>query len=237
MNSPYGLSPAECLNCHLRPESFFCALSQESAEAFNQIKHATVLPEDSVIFMEGQPPHGVFMLCEGMVKLSTSSRDGKTLILRIAKPGELLGLDAVVAGKPYELIAETMQPCLFNFVNRDDFLRFLKEHADACLRAAQDIAGYCHDAYAAVRSIGSSKSASGRIAKFLLASAVGGRVTNGVVCASLAMTHEDIGQLMGTSRETITRAMTEFKKKHIVELRRSILTIYDKAALERLVAA
>jgi len=236
MNSPYGL-PAECLDCHSRSADFFCALSQESVEALSQIKHAAAFPEDSVIFMEGQIPRGVFMLCYGQAKLSTISHDGKTLILRIAKPGEVLGLDAVVTRKAYALTAETMQPCLLNFVDCDDFVRFLKEHADACLRAAQDIAGYCHDAYAAVRSIGSSKSASGRIAKFLLASAVGGRVTNGVVCASLAMTHEDIGQLMGTSRETITRAMTEFKKKHIVELRRSILTIYDKAALERLVAA
>jgi len=101
MNSPYGLSPAECLNCHRRPESFFCALSQESAEAFNQIKHATVFPEGSVIFMEGQTPRGIFMLCQGTAKLYTSSRDGKTLILRIAKAGEVLGLDAVVTGKPY----------------------------------------------------------------------------------------------------------------------------------------
>jgi len=130
-----------------------------------------------------------------------------------------------------------MQACLLNFVNRDDFLRFVKEHADACLRAAQHISGYCHDAYDVVRSIGLSQSASGKIAKFLLASALGGQVNNGVVRASLALTHTDIAQLMGTSRETITRTMTGFKKKHIVELHGSILTIYDKPALERLVAA
>jgi len=109
---------------------------------------------------------------------------------RIAEPGEALGLDAVVTGRPYQLIAETMQPCLLDFVNRDDFLRFLKEHGDACLQAASQIGRYCHDAYDVVRSIGLSHSASGKIAKFLLASAVGGRVRNGVVRASLALTHE-----------------------------------------------
>jgi len=236
MNSPYGL-PAECLTCHLRPDNFFCALSQESLKAFNQIKHATVFPEGAVIFVEGQTPRGIFMLCQGQAKLSTNSHNGKTLILRIAKPGEVLGLHAIVTSKPYEVTVETMQPSQLNFVNREDFLRFLKEHGDACLQAAQQISRDCRDAYDVVRSIGLSHSVSGRVAKFLLASATDGRVTNGVVRANLALTHEDIAQLMGTSRETITRTLSEFRKKDIVELKGSTLIIHNKSALERLVPA
>jgi len=236
MNSPYGL-PAECLTCHLRSNSFFCALSQESLKAFNQIKRGAVFPDGAVIFIEGQAPRGIFMLCQGQAKLSITSPAGKTLIVRIAKAGEVLGLDAVVTGKPYELTVETMQPSLLNFVNREDFLRFLKEHSDACLQAAQHIIRDCHDLYDVVRSIGLSHSASGRIAKFLLASARDGQVTNGVVRANLALTHEDMAQLMGTSRETITRTLTDFRKKDIVELKGSTLIIHNKSALERLVAA
>ena len=236
MNSPYGL-PAECLTCHLRSDSFFCALSQESLKAFNQIKRGAVFPEGAVIFIEGQAPRGIFMLCQGQAKLSLTSSAGKTLILRIAKPGEVLGLDAVVTGKPYELTVETMLPSLLNFVNREDFLRFLKEHSDACLQAAQHIIRDCHDLYDVVRSIGLSHSISGRVAKFLLASATDGQATNGVVRANLALTHEDIAQLMGTCRETITRTLTEFRKMEIVELKGSTLIIHNKPALERLVAA
>ena len=236
MNSPYGL-PAECLTCHLRSDNFFCALSQESLAAFNQIKHAVVVPEGAIIFVEGQTPRGIFMLCQGQAKVSTTSRDGKTFILRIAKPGEVLGLHAIVTSKPYEVTVETMQPSQLNFVNREDFLRFLKEHGDACLQAAQQISRDCRDAYDVVRSIGLSHSVSGRVAKFLLASAADGRVTNGVVRANLALTHEDIAQLMGTSRETITRTLSEFRKKDIVELKGSTLIIHNKSALERLVPA
>jgi len=236
MNSPYGL-PSECVGCDPRSNSFFCALSQESLKAFNQIKRGAVFPEGTVIFIEGQAPRGIFMLCQGQAKLSITSPAGKTLIVRIAKPGEVLGLDAVVTGKPYELTVETMQPSLLNFVNREDFLRFLKEHSDACLQAAQHIIRDCHDLYDVVRSIGLSHSASGRIAKFLLASAKDGQVTNGVVRAKLALTHEDMAQLMGTSRETITRTLTDFRKKDIVELKGSTLIIHNKPALERLVAA
>lgn len=235
MNSPYGL-PAECVDCHLRSEHFFCALSQESLRAFNQIKLAAAYPGGAVIFVEGQSPRGIFMLCEGQVKLSTTSRDGKTLILRIAKPGEVLGLDAVVAGKRYELTAETMRPCQLNFVTRRDFLRLLREHSDASLRAAQQISRDCEYAYDAIRSLGMSHSVSWRVAKFLLASATDADVTDGVVRASLGLTHEDIAQLTGTSRETVTRALTELRKKDIVELKGSTLIIHNKPALEQLVA-
>src|ERR1700757_407315 len=86
MNLPYGLLCVEsCLTCHLRSDNFFCALSRESLAAFNQMKHATAFPEGAVIFLEGQTTRGIFMLCQGQAKLSTTARDGKTFILRIAK--------------------------------------------------------------------------------------------------------------------------------------------------------
>ena len=235
-DSPYGL-PAECHMCHLASDDFFCALSRASLDAFNQIKHAAVFPAGVVIFVEGQTPRGVFMLCQGKAKLCTTSRDGKALILRIAKPGEVLGLDAIVTGEPYQVTVQTMQPCQLNFVNREDFLRFLHEHSDACLRAVQQISRDCRYAYDAVRSIGLSHSVSGRVAKFLIASATDEPATNGVVRVRLALTHEDIAQLTGTSRETITRTLSEFRKKDIVELKGSTLIIHNKPALERLVVA
>jgi CRP/FNR family cyclic AMP-dependent transcriptional regulator len=236
MNSPYGL-PAECVGCHLRSDNFFCALSPKSLKAFNKIKHPAVFPGGAVIFVEGQAPHGILILCQGQAKLSTTSQDGKTLILRIAKPGDVLGLHASIRGKPYELTVETMQPSQLTFVNREDFLRFLKKYGDACLRAAQHISRDCQDAYNAVRSIGLSNSVSGRVAKCLLASATDGQVTNGIVRARLALTHEDIAQLTGTCRETIARTLLEFRKKELIELKGSTLIIHDKPALEQLVGA
>jgi CRP/FNR family transcriptional regulator, cyclic AMP receptor protein len=80
-----------------------------------------------------------------------------------------------------------------------------------------------------------SNSVSERVAKFLLESVNYGRVTNGAVSATLSLTHEDIAQLTGTTRETITRTLSEFRKKDIVELKGSTLIIHNKCALERLV--
>ncbi len=100
MNAPYGLPcVGDCLNCHLRSENFFCALSQESLAAFNQIKYATVFPQGATIFFEGQYPRGIFMLCRGQAKLSTTARDGKTFILRIAKSRRNSGLASCSCGQ------------------------------------------------------------------------------------------------------------------------------------------
>lgn len=236
MKSPYGLPCVECRNCHLRPDNFFCALSKESLEIFNQIKHAAVYPEHAVIFVEGQTPRGIFMLCQGQAKFSTTSKDGKTVILRISKAGEVLGLHATVTGMPYEFRAETMQPCQLNFVSREDFLPFLKKYSDACLHAAQHLSRDYQEACDVVRSVG-SRSMSSRLAKFLLDSSAEGQVAGGVIRTKLGLTHEDISQLIGSSRETITRILSEFRKMEIVELKGSTLIVRNKAALGRLVAA
>ena len=226
-----------CLTCHLRSRNFFCNLSQDSIAALNKIKHATVLPEHAVVLVEGQSPCGIFILCQGRAKLSTASRDGKTLIVRIAEAGEILGLHAVVTGAPYELTVETMQPCQLDFVGREDMLRFLKEHADACFHATEHLARDCSDAYGVVRTIGLSHSVSERFARFLLETAADGRVSQGAVRVRLAMTHEEISQLVGTSRETITRLLSEFRRNDMAELRGSTLIIHNHPALKNLVGA
>ena len=233
-----GLNCVEsCLNCHLRTRNFFCNLSSSSIEAFNKIKHAAVFPEHAVVLVEGQKPWGIFILCQGRAKLSTTSREGKTLIVRIAEAGEVLGLHAVITGGPYELTVETMQPCQLNFVGRDEILRFLKDHPDASLQAIQHLARDCSDSYGVVRSIGLSHSVSERFARFLLETSEDGEVTNGTVRARLAMTHEEISQLVGTSRETITRLLSEFRKNETLELKGSTLIIHYRPALKSLLGA
>jgi CRP/FNR family cyclic AMP-dependent transcriptional regulator len=205
--------------------------------AFNQIKHAAVFPEHSVVFVEGQNPWGVFILCRACAKLSTTSQQGKTLIVRIAGAGEVLGLQAVITGGPYELTVETMQPSQLDFVGRDDMLRFLKAHADASLHAIEHLARDCCSAYGVVRSIGLSNSVSQRFARFLFETAADGESNNGTVRVRLALTHEEISQLVGTSRETITRPLSEFRRKQMAELKGSTLIIHNRPKLKSMVGA
>ncbi len=122
MGSPYGFELVEnCVICKLRSDSFFCSLPKGALEAFDRIKYTASYPAGAVLFVEGQSPRGIYMLCKGRVKLSTTSAEGKTLILKIAQPGEVLGMHATVSGTPYEITAETGQPCQLNFIKREDF--------------------------------------------------------------------------------------------------------------------
>ena len=238
MGSPYGLPIIEnCLICNLRSERFFCDLPHTALVAFEKIKYSSAVPAGAVLFVEGQAPRGMYVLCRGRVKLSTTSREGKTLILRIAEPGEVLGLHATVSGKPYELTAETLQASQLNFVKREDFLHFLQEHGDACLRAAQHLSQNCQSAYEMIRSLGLSHSVTEKMARLLLEWSEEGETTKDGIRIKIALTHEEIAQLVGTSRETVTRVLGDFRKQQIAQLRGSTLLIRNKTALERLVGS
>jgi CRP/FNR family transcriptional regulator len=236
MSTPYGIEISEnCLLCKLRHSGFFCELPKASLQELERVKYASAYPQGAVLFVEGQAPRGVYVICSGRVKLSTTSRDGKTLILRIAQAGEVLGLHATVSGKPYELTGETLQPCQLDFIRREDFLRFLQHHADACLNAAEHLSKNCQSAYEMIRSLGLSHSVSEKLARLLLEWSSDGDVTKEGIRIKVALTHEEIAQLIGTSRETVTRVLGEFREKQLAQLRGSTLMILNKPALERMI--
>ena len=131
MRGPYGFEPSEnCQSCGLRAADFFCQLNPASLRDFNAVRSTATYPGGAILYIEKQDPRGVFVLCAGEVKLSISSSAGKTLILRIAKPGEILGLMPVLANTPYEVTAETLHPCQVAFIRRDDFLDLLVKHPE-----------------------------------------------------------------------------------------------------------
>lgn len=236
MLSPYGLDIVEnCLTCKLREDKIFCNLPPKAVQALNAIKYSTVYPKDAQLFVEGQSPRGIFILCSGRVKLSIGSSDGRMLILKIVEPGEVLGLSATVSGKPYELTAETMAPSQVNFVKRDDFLRYLREHNEVCLRVAEQLSDKYNTVCREIRSLGLSHSAAEKLARLLLDWAEKQRHKQQPDRIKLTLTQEQIAQLIGTSRETVTRLFTDFKKRQFIHVKGSTLVIRNRAALETLV--
>jgi CRP/FNR family transcriptional regulator, cyclic AMP receptor protein len=233
--SPYGLPIVEDLrDFSLGEHSFLTGLSSASMAELNQIKHTSSYPEGAVVLMEGQAARGIYIVCQGRVKLMTNNADGKTLIVKIAGPGEVLGLQSVVADLPYELTAETLQPSQLAYVGREQFLRFLRAHSDACLRATQHLSEDCQSAYEVIRSIGLCHSVAGKLARLLKQWSVEGRLSGGMVRMKMSLTHEELAQLIGSSRETVTRILGDLKRKGVVELSGATMTIRNQAALEAL---
>jgi CRP/FNR family transcriptional regulator, cyclic AMP receptor protein len=233
--SPYGLQIIEtCLTCPQRQDRLFCNLPPAALQRLSQITGSATYPKGATLFVEGQPSRGVFILCNGHVKLSTSSADGKTLILRIAEPGDLLGLPATISGRAYEVTADVIEPTQANFIGHTDFLSFLRDHGDAALRVAQDLSETYQSAFAEMRTIGLSRSVGEKLARFLLDWSANHKSDDGSVKFNLTLTHEEIAQMIGTSRETVTRLFSEFKKKNLLQVKGSSVTLSDLPGLKSL---
>ena len=232
MISPYGLEIVEnCMSCRLRADHVFCDLPGSALQTLEKIKHTTVYPESAVLFVEHQEPRGIFVICRGSVKISASTSSGKTMIVKIARAGEVLGLSAALSGKPYEMSAVTLDPCQVNFVKREDFLRFLKDDVQVCLRVAEQLSEKYNALCKEVRSLGLSHSAAGKLANLLLEWSSGHEESSKPERLKLRLTHEEIGQMIGTSRETVTRLLADLKRQQILYVRGSTLVIRDRQAL------
>ena len=236
MKGPYGLDLTNgCIPCNRRGSGFFCQLSPAAIKDFDGIKSPATYPKGALLFVEKQDPRGIYVLCEGDVKLSINSSEGKTLILRIAKAGELLGLMAAVAGTPYEVTAETIRPSQVAFVRREDFLRFLAKHPEASQNVVKQMASQYRGACEQLRTVGLSTSAQEKLARLLLTWSEGIQQTKGGTRIMLPLTHEEIAEFIGTTRETVTRTLSEFKVRHLVSIQGSTLMIPNRAALESFV--
>ena len=235
--SPYGLPlTSRCVSQTLRGNDCEFSLSEQCLDELDRISHAATYPTGAVMFVEGQNSRGVYVLTQGRIKLTTTNRAGRTLIMKIAQPGEILGLHETVRNSSYELTAETLQPSQLAYIHRDDFLRLLKHNADFCLQVTQQLSQQCESAYDMIRSIGLSSSVTEKLARLVLQWAKNSPTSDGAIRVRSLLTHEEIAQLIGSTRETVTRILSEFKKNHVLEVTGSVLLIRNKAALERLVS-
>jgi CRP/FNR family transcriptional regulator, cyclic AMP receptor protein len=196
------------------------------------MKHVAAYPADAILFMEQQRSRGIYILCEGQVKLSFSSSAGKTLVLRIAKPGEVLGLLSVLSGNPYEVTAETLRPCQVAFVSSNDFQQILRKHPAVFHLLASHLGWEYKAACEQLYAVGLGASICERVAKFLLNWSVEGGAPGNGNRFTLPLTHEEIAECIGTTRESVTRTMAEFRSRGLIENHGSTFVIVDRAALQ-----
>ncbi len=189
-------------------------------------------PKGVVLFLEGQIARGIFAVCSGKVKVSTSSQNGRSIILKIAEVGELLGIPATLSGKPYEVTAEVWESAQINFIPRSIFLRFLQVNPNAIAHVAQLLTESHYAEHEVIQSLGLSRTASEKLARFFL-----GWSASHAGCEDrlqIALTRGEIGEMIGVSRETVTRLMTIFKKRNLLTVNGATINICDRVALQNL---
>jgi len=217
--------------------AIFRDFSPALRHVLESVQCLTYYPAGAVLFVESQPSSGVFFVSRGRVKLSVCARDGKTLILRVAQAGEALGIGAAVCGRAYEARAETLEPCEISFIRPRDLLRLMGQYNEFAMRMTEHLSEEYNSTCRELRNLILSESASERLAKLLVGWLDNHGETRPHGCMKLTLTHEEIAQMIGTSRETVTRLLTEFRKKQLVERHGSTLVVRNRGALESLIAA
>lgn len=234
-STTYGLEVVENYVMHSPPKQrLFCDFSPAAQAKLDAISFPATYGKGEILFAEDQRPRGIFVISKGRVKLSAAASDGKSLIIRMADIGEIVGLPATISGKRYELTAEAFQPVEASFIPRKQFREIVRTHGDLGLRVAEILTDIYHAAYLEVRYLGLSGSAEGKLARFLLDFTESQNHDHGRAQANSTPTHEDIAEQVGTSRETVTRLLAEFRRKRLVAVHGSRVLVANKEGLRKL---
>jgi CRP/FNR family transcriptional regulator, cyclic AMP receptor protein len=194
-------------------------------------------PTGAVLFGEGEASRGIYVVQRGRVKLSVCASDGRTLILRIVEAGEALGVAAAIGVREYEATAEALEPCEVSFLRNTDLVRMMRTSGEFALWITQhlshDYNSTCHE----IRTLMLSGSASEKLARLLVDQLDRRAEAKSPTRMKLTLTHEEIGQMIGTSRETVTRLFAGFKKQKLIEQEGATLVVANRMGLESLITA
>jgi CRP/FNR family transcriptional regulator, cyclic AMP receptor protein len=225
-----------CLNCPQAGKHAFCNLDMEARAFLESNSIAMEYQRGNVLFREGDQCSAVFVLCSGRVKISATSREGRTLILRIAKAGDVLGMSAALAKDEYEVTAEAMEPCRVRLLHIQHLSHMLQEFSDASMGAARVLAEDYRAAFDEVRLITLPGSPAGRLARLILDFAADARRKGPSACVTMPLTHEELASMTATTRETVTRTLGRFRKEKLIATRGVVLTVLQPKVLEELSA-
>lgn len=216
----------------LRAGGFFQKLSAVALADLTSIRNPTSYEAGDLLFSEKQDSTGVFLIREGLVRLSMNSSGGKRLSLRVARAGEVLGLTSALFGSKCETTAETLSTAKITHISGAEFLEFLHRHPEVYQLVTEEVSVQYTMACDQLRTVGLSSSAPEKLARLLLELSENGQPTENGTRFRFILTHEQIGEFIGASRETVTRTLGSFKQRRLVAFNGSMLTIPNRSALE-----
>ena len=223
-------------SCHIpsaaRTADFIERLSPDERIELESLRTFSDYSPGTTLFVEQQAADKVLFLLTGQVKLSLNSTTGRRVILGIARPGETLGLASAFSGTSHDVTAETVAPSTIASVASADLLGFLSRHPSAYLYVARELGQECARACGQVRRLGLTVTASARLVQFLLDKCAVAQQTRRGTRLFCALTHTEIGECIGVSRETVTRLLSDFRCRELLESRGSTLIVSDRRALE-----
>ena len=185
---------------------------------------------------QGNPPEFVRIVCGGRVKIFTSSQEGKTLLLHIAGPGVVLGMVSAIGKIAYETTAEAYGPCLVQEIRDEDFLTFLLRHRTVCWQVMQMLAAENRELLVQSRRVALSGTVAGNVAKLLLDWGTAMNRGQEKNQFNLVLTHQEIAEMVGTTRETVTRTLAQFRHNGWIRIQGVSLEILQQEKMRNISA-
>ena len=225
---------SKCTGCPHAGKYAFCNLG-ESARAYLDA-HAINMeyPRGNVLFREGEDAGAVFLVCSGKVKSTATSTEGRSAILRLSGPGDVLGMSAALGGTPYEITAEAVLPCRIRILHARVLHQFMRQFSDAGMGAARALAQDYRSAFQEIRRIALPETPAGRLSRLILDWAEESE-TEGTPL-TMTLTHEELACMTSTTRETVTRTLSRLRKEGAITIRGISLTVLKPAVLHQLSA-
>jgi CRP/FNR family transcriptional regulator len=210
---------------------FFQDFSAEAQRDFASLATHFRCPGSTVLISEAQEPSRILFLLEGEVNISMNSSDGRRLLLEVASGGDTLGLTSALSGDSSEIRAQSMYPCRIASLQRRDFLGFISRHTIASQNVARELCTHLARARERLRILGLTSTATARLALLLLEWCREGQRTTEGIQIRFVLTHREIGECIGASRETVSRTLTDFRSHNLVRMHGSTLVVTNCNAL------
>ena len=190
-----------------------------------------------ILFAEGEPARGVYILRTGRATVSISSPEGRVVMLRPAQAGDVLGLNSTLRNCSYDTTVKTVEPCRTDFISRVELIELMQTHAGA-QAVANVLSRELPELTARAKLLLLSQTVSGRLAKLLLEwSKENGSDTSGAVRLHRVFTHEEMAQMICSSRETVSRLLASLSKQQVIRVTTDSIVISDRGALENIAQA
>jgi CRP/FNR family transcriptional regulator len=228
--------PVGCAACSNRRPGWFCSLGAAVLADLELATSTISLPAQSTLFTQGEDARCLYLICGGYLKLTVGDFRERQMIVRVAGPGSMLGLYAVLSHGVYEVSAETLTTAQLRPVERDRFLGFLRSHKEAQMRAVQCICQEYRFALQDACRIALAETVAARLGRLLLelATQIGEQLDEGSFRFPLLLTHEEMASMACTTRETVTRTLGQFRKEGWVSIEDSLITLHQPERLQAL---
>jgi len=220
----------------------FSIRQSEIFESFNPVELGRLLgileeleiPKHHMLFSPGVPSEAIYFIEQGRVRLTRLSTEGKTVILALLGPGDLIGEAAWEAGE-HDSYAETLEDSRVYQISRESFQAFIRQNPEFGIRLIQIIGTRLKQAQARIEDL-VFRQVPSRVARLLLTLAEShGKVTPKGIRVEFPLTHQEIADLVGSSRVTVTQILNRFRSSNWIDIESKRVTIHDLNALEDIV--